>query len=140
MKVQSNERPDRIQVIGNKTYLNLDIKDVSYEDDSGNEIVMFEYEQFTFPNPVSNDVVVKAEKDYLLESILVTTSAGNTFNGEDKSQGRMTSAILASKVLGKTSEEWKLADGTIKEVTLEELEEALTLSIQEVGRIVKEHK
>ena len=47
----------------------------------------------------------------------------------------MTSALLATDVLGKTEEEWKMADGTIKLISIEELKEALALSILEVGRL-----
>ena len=38
----------------------------------------------------------KQERDYAIDNVIVTTSAGNKFNGEDKSQGRMTSALLAA--------------------------------------------
>jgi len=79
----------------------------------------------------------KQERDYAIDNVIVTTSAGNKFNGEDKSQGRMTSALLAAEVLGKTEEEWKMADGTIKLISIEELKEALALSILEVGRLIK---
>ena len=47
----------------------------------------------------------------------------------------MTSALLATDVLGKTEEEWKMADGTIKLISIEELKEALALSILDVGRL-----
>ena len=41
MKVQSNDRPEKIQVIGNKTYLNLDIKDISYVAEGDVQVSMF---------------------------------------------------------------------------------------------------
>ena len=47
----------------------------------------------------------------------------------------MTSALLATAVLGKTEEKWKMVDGTIKLISIEELKEALALSILEVGRL-----
>jgi hypothetical protein len=49
----------------------------------------------------------------------------------------MTSALLATAVLGKTEEEWKMADDTIKLIHIDELKEALALSILEVGRLIK---
>ena len=77
MKVQSNERPDKVQVMGDKTYLNLDIKDISYSDENSNGVSMFEYIQFKFPHPVSDEVLLKTEKEYKLRTIIVTTQNGN---------------------------------------------------------------
>ena len=80
---------------------------------------------------------LKAAKTYTLNSITVTTTNGNTFDGNETARGNMTSAILASEVIGMTEATWKLADNTEVLVTIDELKEALALSIQEVGRIVK---
>lgn len=139
MKVQSNERPDKVQVIGNKTYLNLDIKDISYVDDGDNEISMFEYEQFMFPNPVSEKVLKQTEKDYRLQTIKVTTTNGNEFDGNETARNNILSAITSAEFIGKTEEYWKLADNSTVLVQLPELKEALALSIQEVGNIVKDY-
>ena len=139
MKVQSNERPDKVQVIGNKTYLNLDIKDISYVDDNGNEISIFEYEQFMFPNPVSEKVLKQTEKNYRLQTIKVTTTNGNTFDGNETARNNMLSVITSAEFIGKTEEYWKLADNSTVLVQLPELKEALALAIQEVGNIVKEY-
>ena len=139
MKVQSNERPDKVQVIGNKVYLNLDVKDISYVDDGDNEISMFEYEQFKFPNPVSEKVLKQTEKDYRLQTIKVTTTNGNEFDGNETARNNMLSAITSAEFTGKTEEYWKLADNSTILVQLPELKEALALSIQEVGNIVKDY-
>lgn len=136
MKVQSNERPDKVQVIGNKTYLNLDIKGISYSDENGNGVSMFEYMQFKFPNSVSNEVLLKTEKEYKLQTIVVTTQNGNTFDGNETARNNMLSAITSAEFVGKTEEYWKLADNSTVLVQLPELKEALALSIQEVGNIV----
>ena len=78
----------------------------------------------------------KAAKELALNSITVTTTNGNTFDGNETARGNMTSAILSSEVIGKTEDTWKLADNTSAVITITELKEALALSIQEVGRIV----
>ena len=78
----------------------------------------------------------KQSKELALNSITVTTTNGNTFDGNETARGNMTSAILASEVIGKTEDTWKLADNTSAVITITELKEALALSIQEVGRIV----
>jgi hypothetical protein len=79
---------------------------------------------------------LKSAKQEALNSITVTTTNGNTFDGNETARGNMTSAILSSVVIGKTEDTWKLADNTSAVITITELKEALALSIQEVGRIV----
>lgn len=139
MKVQSNEKPEKVQVIGNKVYLNLNIKDISYVDDGDNEISMFEYEQFKFSNPVSEKVLKQTEKDYRLQTIKVTTTNGKTFDGNETARNNMLSAVTSAEFIGKTEEYWKLADNSTVLVQLPELKEALALAIQEVGNIVKDY-
>lgn len=139
MKVQSNDRPEKIQVIGNKTYLNLDIKDISYVAEDDAQVSMFEYEQFMFLNPVSESVLKQTEKNYRLQTIVVTTQNGNTFDGNETARNNMLSAINSAEFIGRTEETWKLADNSTVLVQLQELKEALALSIQEVGNIVKDY-
>ena len=80
-------------------------------------------------------IELKAAKELALNSIMVTVN-GNSFDGNETARGNMTSAILSAEVIGKTDDTWKLADNTSAVVTVQELKEALALSIQEVGRIV----
>ena len=80
---------------------------------------------------------LKAIKTYTLNSITVTTTNGNTFDGNETARINMISAILSADSIGKTEETWKLADNTTVLVTLMELKQALALAVQEVGRIVK---
>lgn len=79
------------------------------------------------------------DKKDLLDNIVVTIGNGKTFNGDETARNNMMSAIMTAEVVGKTEEEWKLADNTIAVVNLAEIKEALALSIQEVGVIVKTH-
>lgn len=80
-------------------------------------------------------IELKAAKELALNSMTVEVN-GNTFDGNETARGNMTSAILASEVIGKTEDTWKLADNTSVVITIDELKQALALSIQEVGRIV----
>ena len=80
---------------------------------------------------------LKSTKTDALNSITVTTTNGNTFDGNETARGNMTSAILSAEIIGKTEDTWKLADNTSAVITISELKEALALSIQEVGRIVR---
>ena len=58
----------------------------------------------------------------------VTTRAGNTFDGDELSQGRMARAVLALTASQKPSMKWVLADNSVIEATQSELNEALTLA------------
>lgn len=75
-------------------------------------------------------------KSLALSTLTVTTSQGNTFDGNFEARLNLTNAIMASDITGNTSTPWKLADNSVVTVELSELKEALALAIQEVGRIV----
>ena len=81
----------------------------------------------------------KAEKELRLSQIVVTTSNGNMFDGNETARINMTSAIMSAELINKTEENWKLADNSTKLISIDELKEALALSIQEVGNIVKDY-
>jgi len=94
------------------------------------------YEDGDTPNTlmISQDQIDKHEKVARVDNILVTVG-GNIFNGNNFSQDRMTSAIHAADIIGTTELQWKLADNTIATVPLNELKEALVLSINELSNI-----
>ena len=144
MKVNSNVYPNSREYLQGKILANFNVKENI--DDEG--VVSYSYDQLRFDTYFQEEVIEKEiakalvdikklEKYYAIDNVIVTTTVGNKFNGEDKSQGRMSSAILAAEVLGKTEERWKMADGTIKLIGIDELKEALALSILEVGRLIK---
>lgn len=82
---------------------------------------------------IVNEKAIKTEN---INNITVTTTNGNTFDGDDISRANMNEAIQAASVLGITSHNWKLANNTIVNVTLDELKEALALAIQAKGAII----
>ena len=84
----------------------------------------------------SLDAKAKSLKMEALSSITVTTTAGNTFDGDDVARQDMLSAIDASITLNLTENNWKLADNTWKIITLAELREASALAIQAKGVIL----
>jgi hypothetical protein len=75
----------------------------------------------------------KVERASSVASITVTTAAGNTFDGDEISQGRMARAILALPD-GKTVR-WVLHDNTEIDATSVELREALALAGAEQARL-----
>jgi hypothetical protein len=78
----------------------------------------------------------KEAKLQALQQITVTTTSGKVFDGRDIDQQRMVSAIMSADVVGITETYWKLADNSVAMVTLDELKEALALSIQALGVII----
>ena len=91
---------------------------------------------------LKNEFVIigkKAEKELRLSQIVVTTSNGNVIDGNDTARNNMLSAIVSAGLINKTEEYWKLVDNSLKLISLDELKEALALSIQEVGNIVKDY-
>lgn len=78
----------------------------------------------------------KQAKLEALNSITVEVN-GNTFDGNESARNNMLSAIQSSDFLGVTETEWKMADNSIVLITLDELKQALALSIQAVGAIVR---
>jgi len=87
---------------------------------------------------VVNTTKIKTNKELKIDAvslILVTTSTGKVFDGDEASQDRMLRAIQISSMTSIGTTQWKLADNTIAEVTLEELKEALSLAGQEMSRI-----
>lgn len=97
-----------------------------------------EADAIRFPPPSAEELAAqaKAAKVEALNTITVTTSSGKVFDGNETARLNMLSAITAAGVVGQTSANWKLADNTVKNVTLDELKEALALAIQRVGEIV----
>ena len=82
---------------------------------------------------------VNSEKNARLNSIVVTTTNGNVFDGNETARNNMISAIMSADLLNKYEEYWKLADNSTKLISLDELREALALSIEEVGNTVKDY-
>ncbi len=71
----------------------------------------------------------KASRAAAVAAITVTTQAGNTFDGDEISQGRMARAILALNASpAGTTVTWVLADNSTIEATPAELTEALALA------------
>ncbi len=72
----------------------------------------------------------KVARTAAVAAITVTTSTGKVFDGDERSQERMTRAVMISQLTGLTSTTWTLADNSIATVTLAEMVEALALAGQ----------
>lgn len=77
----------------------------------------------------------KAARQIAVDNIKVTTAAGNTFDGDETSQTRMSRAILVLSTGASASVPWVLADNTVIQATAAELAEALALAGAEQARL-----
>ena len=87
---------------------------------------------FIAPEKIIDDAALreaeKIQRDITTAKILVTTSAGNVFNGDEVSQNRLSRAIMALQLTGTLTTHWVLANNVSVEVGVPELAEALALS------------
>lgn len=71
----------------------------------------------------------KAQRSESVARIAVTTTAGNTFDGDEISQGRMARAILGLQASSEDATvRWVLSDNSVIQATAAELAEALQLA------------
>lgn len=78
----------------------------------------------------------KQDRAKSVDSIKVTTTSGNTFDGDETSQARMARAILGLEYAGPNATvKWVLANNREVDVTGDELREALALAGAEQARL-----
>jgi hypothetical protein len=86
-------------------------------------------ESFTTPPPAPKTrEELKLEREQAVSQITVTTTAGNTFDGDEISQTRMARAIIALQATATPSVNWVLHDNSVIQATVAELSEALALA------------
>ena len=83
----------------------------------------------------SDREAAKAARAAAVEAITVTTQAGNTFDGDEISQARMSRAILVLSTGAAATVPWVLADNTVIQASAAELTEALALAGAEQARL-----
>lgn len=71
---------------------------------------------------------LKAIRSTRVSNLKVTTTAGNTFDGDEVSQTRMARAIIALQATATPSVTWVLADNSVIQASAAELSEALALA------------
>lgn len=78
---------------------------------------------------------LKQERAKAVDSIIVTTESGKSFDGDETSQQRMSRAIQTLQIANQTSTSWVLSNNEVAEVSIQELAEALMLAGLEQSRI-----
>lgn len=91
------------------------------------------YDGVTFTTPVHTPTrdELKAARQSAVDAILVTTSNGNVFNGDEVSQTRMARAVIAMNAQPQSpvpTINWTLANNQTVTITAAELTEALSLA------------
>jgi len=82
---------------------------------------------------INDNVITRVKKELrtrFVSEIKVTTTVGNTFDGDEDSQTRMARAITAMNATSTLETPWKLADNTTILASVAELGEALSLAGQ----------
>jgi hypothetical protein len=85
---------------------------------------------------LNNSIESKRLRDLSL-SLLTVEVDGLVFDANETARNNMMAAILSAELIGSTSAEWKMADNTVKEISLLQLRQALAMSILAVGNIVR---
>lgn len=78
---------------------------------------------------------LKQERAKAVDSIIVMTESGKSFDGDETSQQRMSRAIQTLQIANQTSTSWVLANNDVAEVSIQELAEALMRAGLEQSRI-----
>lgn len=84
------------------------------------------------------DSKIKSMRSKAIKEITVTTKSGKVFDGNEASQARIANALLVMQIKNENSKEWKLADNSIVDVTIQELIEALILSEKALADLILE--
>ena len=82
------------------------------------------------------EIAKELAKEEQLSVLTVTTSTGKEFYADTESRIDLLSALMAANIVGQTETQWKLANGTIQTVTVQEIGEAMMLALQEKGNMV----
>lgn len=142
--IRSSQEQEVVSIYPTETHVLVNKRDVTIDSMDGVATLQYEYDCVVVENAqmyadvvrVATEFYNSVRKTELLNTIVVTTTNGNTFDADDAGRASMNEAITASAILGITESMWKLADNTIKLIQLDELKEALALGIQAKGAIV----
>lgn len=80
----------------------------------------------------------KDRRNQNLQALVVTVMRGTQplrFDGDETSQQRMALRAQRMRANGQSTVRWVLADNTEADVTVEQLEQALDLALQEQGKL-----
>ncbi len=79
---------------------------------------------------------LKAKKTQALKELTVTTKNKNTFDANEPACVAIQGAIIASDISGIKEHDWKLANNSWTDITIDELREVLVLAMVAKGKIM----
>ena len=145
--VTSSQKQEQVTKYGDETHVLLDEREVEVVNGFGDmeeeASIQYEYDKVivinssTYADAVeaATNYFRKVNKEYLLDSIVVTTTSGKSFYADPISRTDLADAISIANESGETTVLWKLATGW-EEVTLEEMKEARLLGLQEKAKVI----
>jgi hypothetical protein len=133
--IHYSEIPDDAIDVDASTYMRaINICSDEYIDIVDGKLVIEKIEQ---PESFLKEIK-KAELKIKLEIITVDVD-GYVFNADKNSRDLMAQAVSVAQYAGRTSAYWKLADNNWAEVTLEQLQQAITLGLQKHGDLLVQY-
>lgn len=144
-EVKSSDKQEDVVYLGNDAIVHLDevIEIIAGVEDL-EDVTIYKYQGVLIQNAkqyTTESLVVQAKKllkKQKLQDLKVITINGNSFDGDESSRNSMMSAIQSATILNISEIQWKLSDNSIVLVGMDELKEALALSIQETGKLILE--
>ena len=139
-RTESTVIPEDTQLLQGVLLVNYDVQEEIKVDKDGSEYIMYNYGQSRLQEDATQSDIdkcvingtgywVKARLEATLDTLVVTTANGNTFDATLEARANMADAILASETLGITENIWRLADNSEELVDVTELREAHALAL-----------
>jgi len=129
----SSNEPLLIEQVGDHYQFRYDLKQIDRSLDDGGSLSEWQYSWIEVPiASIEGDLdrayakVVRTER---MRTLTVTTAGGKIFDADETSQARMSRALQTAQITGLTETAWVMADNTVVTVTVEEMQEALALSV-----------
>ena len=142
--INYNEQGKILGFAQGKTNLNIEVDNITYVEAMKYNKIIVDGDNITFDKvdwrtaeEIAEQAKAEAKAKQLatIETLTVTTSQGNTFDANNQARLDMSNAIQTSEFLGITETTWRMADDSEVYITLDELNEALALAIQEYARV-----
>ena len=88
------------------------------------------------PEPTEEELLEKAKYERAKQVAAIKVEVdGMTFDGDETSQSRMARALEVANITGMQSTVWVLADNTVAQVTVAQMQQALSKAMLEMGEL-----
>lgn len=88
------------------------------------------------PEPTEEELLAQAKRERAKQVAAIKVEVdGMTFDGDETSQSRMARALEVASITGMGSTVWVLADNTVAEVTVAQMQQALSKAMLAMGEL-----